>query len=402
MNKEVHLLLKARNTAFRSGDAQAYSTSRANLKRGIKKAEHCYKLKIEEHFSNSDPRRMWQGIQAISDYKTTHLTPAATDVLFLNKLNDFYAHFERDNTVTAIKLKPSSDHPPITLSTTDVCSTLSRIGAHKAAGPDNIPGRVLKAFRSGSICSNTTTINTGVPQYCVLSPFLYSLFTSDCKPVNGSNTIIKFADETTVIGLIRNNDETAYREEIQHPATWCNDSNLLLNTSKTKELIVDFRKESRNTHDTIHINGTAVERVSSYKFLGIHISEDLSWTINTSSLVKKAHQRLFFLRTLKKTRLSSDILVNFYRCAIESILTNCVTVWYGSCTVAERKALQRVVKTAQRITGTTLPAMDDVQRKRCLCRAHNIYKDSSHPAHRLITLLPPAGASGVSKPGLAD
>ncbi|KAK2905566.1 hypothetical protein Q8A73_009509 [Channa argus] len=239
--------------------------------------------------------------------------------------------------------------------------------------------------QSGSICSNTTAINTGVPQGCVLSPFLFSLFTSDCKSVNTSNTIIKFPDDTTVICLISNNDETAYREEIQHLATWCNDNNLLLNTSKTKELIVDFRKESRNTHDTIHINGTAVERVSSYKFLGIHISEDLSWTINTSSLVKKVHQCLFFLRTLKKNRLSSDILVNFYHCAIESILTNCVKVWYGSCSVAERKALQRVVKTAQHITGSTLPVMENIQRKRCLC--FSIYKDSSHTAHRL-SLLP--------------
>ena len=38
MNKEVCILLKARDTAFRSGDAQAYSSSRADLKRGIKQA----------------------------------------------------------------------------------------------------------------------------------------------------------------------------------------------------------------------------------------------------------------------------------------------------------------------------------------------------------------------------
>ncbi|KAI3373891.1 hypothetical protein L3Q82_022460, partial [Scortum barcoo] len=97
-------------------------------------------------------------------------------------------------------------------------------------------------------------------------------------------------------------DESHYRAEVEHLATWCADNapNLLLNTSKTKELIVDFRKVKRETHDPIHINGMAVERVSSFKFLGIHISENLSWTANTSSLIKKAHQRLFFLRTLKK------------------------------------------------------------------------------------------------------
>ena len=76
MNREVRLLLKAGDTAFRSGDAQAYSSSRADLKRGIKKAKHSHKLRIEEHFkNNSNPQRMWQGIQAITDYKTLQHHP---------------------------------------------------------------------------------------------------------------------------------------------------------------------------------------------------------------------------------------------------------------------------------------------------------------------------------------
>jgi hypothetical protein len=52
----------------------------------------------------------------------------------------------------------------------------------------------------------------GAPQGCVLSPILYSLLTHDCMPRHNSNTIIKFADDTTVVGLITYNDETAYRE----------------------------------------------------------------------------------------------------------------------------------------------------------------------------------------------
>ncbi|KAK1794359.1 hypothetical protein P4O66_011237, partial [Electrophorus voltai] len=109
----------------------------------------------------------------------------------------------------------------------------------------------------------------------------------------------------------------------------------------TKELIVENRKTKGCTYSPVHINGTEVERVSSFKFLGVHISEDLSWTLNTSHLVKKVYQHLYFLRRLRKDHLSPQILANFYRCTIESVLTNCVTVWYGGATVADRKALKK-------------------------------------------------------------
>jgi hypothetical protein len=64
--------------------------------------------------------------------------------------------------------------------------------------------------RVGSNTSATLILNTGAPQGCMLSPLLYSLFTHDCMARHDSNTIIKFADDTTVVGLITN--ETAYRE----------------------------------------------------------------------------------------------------------------------------------------------------------------------------------------------
>lgn len=117
MNREVRLLLKARSAAFRSGDAETYSSSRAILKKGIKMAKHDHKLQIEEHFNNnSDPRRMWQGIQAITDYRPKNPTPTASDISIADELNKFYARFDRDNKDPAIKAElppelPSSDYP---------------------------------------------------------------------------------------------------------------------------------------------------------------------------------------------------------------------------------------------------------------------------------------------------
>ena len=56
-----------------------------------------------------------------------------------------------------------------------------------------------------------------------------------------------------------------------------------------------------------------VERVTSFKFLGLHISEDLGWTVNTTHIIKKAQQHLFFLRTLRRNKLPPLLLKNFYR-----------------------------------------------------------------------------------------
>jgi hypothetical protein len=77
-----------------------------------------------------------------------------------------------------------------------------------------------------------------------------------------SNSIIKFADDTTVVGLITKNDETAYREEVSALGVWCQENNLTLNVNKTKEMIVDFRKQQRE-QSPIHIDRTVVEKVES-------------------------------------------------------------------------------------------------------------------------------------------
>lgn len=48
-----------------------------------------------------------------------------------------------------------------------------------------------------------------------------------------------------------------------------------------------------------------------------------------------------------------------YDC-VESVLTSAITVWYGNCTVQDRKTCQRVVKTAQNISGRAFPSLQDI------------------------------------------
>ncbi|XP_069776498.1 uncharacterized protein [Narcine bancroftii] len=68
-------------------------------------------------------------------------------------------------------------------------------------------------------------------------------------------------------------------------------------------------------------------------------------------IVKKAQKSLYFLRGLRKVHLPPSILTIFYRECIESILCNCITPWFGSCTTLDLKTLQRIVKSAKKIIG---------------------------------------------------
>lgn len=94
---------------------------------------------------------------------------------------------------------------------------------------------------------------------------------------------------------------------------------------------------------------TGVEVVFSYRCLGVHITDNLIWSNNTSYLIRKAHQHLYVLRRLRRR---------------ESVLCSCITVWHSSCSVAEKEA-QRVVEAAHRTVGHSLSTVTDIYSSRC-------------------------------------
>ncbi len=68
--------------------------------------------------------------------------------------------------------------------------------------------------------------------------------------------------------------------------------------------------------------------------------------------------------------------------------SECISVWYGNSSNQDCKALQRVVRLAERISGSALPSLQDIYLKRCKSRAAKIIKDSNHPGNHLFILLP--------------
>lgn len=68
--------------------------------------------------------------------------------------------------------------------------------------------------------------------------------------MHSSNTTLKFAGNTNVVGFIPNNERGT---------SPCLLNNLLINTSKTKEVIVDYRRSRRTEHPPLLIRGASTK-----------------------------------------------------------------------------------------------------------------------------------------------
>lgn len=77
-------------------------------------------------------------------------------------------------------------------------------------------------------------------------------------------------------------------------------------------------------HRPISVGGETEEVIQSFKFLEVHISQDLSWATNTSSVSKRSAQRLCFLRMQIKSQLMQKLMIHFYTSTID-FLTHCTT-----------------------------------------------------------------------------
>ena len=123
------------------------------------KREH--RTKIESFYTRSDACWMWKGLQTITDYKGKHSRELPSDTSLPDELNYFYARFEASNTETCMRASAGLDDCVFTPAAADVSKTFKQVNIHKAAGPDGLPGRVLRACAESVIptCFKQTTID---------------------------------------------------------------------------------------------------------------------------------------------------------------------------------------------------------------------------------------------------
>ena len=98
-------------------------------------------------------------------------------------------------------------------------------------------------------------------------------------------------------------------------------------------------KKTRNT----------VERVASFKLLGVYVASDLKWGQHIDTITSKVASRLYFLKQLKRSGASQRDLLCFYTTIIRPVLEYACPVWHSSLTAAQSRALESIQRRAMRI-----------------------------------------------------
>ena len=144
-------------------------------------------------------------------------------------------------------------------------------------------------------------------------------------------------------------------------------------------MIVDFRTKSE--HCKLNINGADVERVNVYKYLGVLIDNKFTFHEHSTSVYKKALHKLFYLRKLHSVKVNNTILSLFYRSIVQSTLLYCMCVWFGNCTIAQRRKLDRIVKTALKLGVKDCRYTEYLYNESLFKKATKIMCDPTHQLH---------------------
>ncbi|KAI4897529.1 hypothetical protein NFI96_003922 [Prochilodus magdalenae] len=231
--------------------------------------------------------------------------------------------------------------------------------------------------------SETVVSSTGAPQGTVLSPFLFTLYTSDFRYNSETCHMQKFSDDTAIVACVRGGQEAEYRNLVEDFVAWCHRNNLLLNTSKTKEMVLGFRR-ARPLTQPVFIEGVEVEMVRTYRYLGLHLDERLDWSANTDILYRKGQSRLYFLRRLGSFNICRKLLQMFYQTVVSSCLFYAVVCWGGNIKKRDEMRLDKLVRRAGSVVGVELDSVVKVAERRTLHKLLSIMDDDGHLLHTII------------------
>lgn len=191
--------------------------------------------------------------------------------------------------------------------------------------------------------SKEVKVTGGVPQGSVLGPWLWLTYISDLNPDSDCDI---YADDITLSIFSKNKQDIHLKAQMSMECVqqWCLNNNMTLSANKTVELVVSAGREHQT--DNLVVGSSHIRQVDCVKLLGVIVDNHLTFKAHVQSCRKKAMQRIFWLRTLKRHGGSAQGLIRLYCSCIRSIFEYASPAWFPLTSKMTKSVIERVEKCA--------------------------------------------------------
>jgi hypothetical protein len=194
--------------------------------------------------------------------------------------------------------------------------------------------------------------------------------------------LIKFVDDITAVEIVNHGAGSQMQTVLDQIAGWCSTNFMVINPKKSKEMLFG---SLQNDQPALLAAGTStIERVRSFKLLGVNISDNLRWDEHVDSICSKAGKRLHYLSLLKRSSVSDEELLHFFKSVvrdrIETIQRRALRIISGSNDYEFQCAVHNI-----ELLSTRLQSL-----------SKSFYERICRPDDCLHFLLPPCRPTGIT------
>ena len=214
--------------------------------------------------------------------------------------------------------------------------------------PNSVQNWIVEYLDSRQHCTKYNSeiscflkIDASFVQGSVFGPVAYVCNASDLHPVEPENDLNKYADDTYL--LSHSSNSHTFPLELEHISEWARTYNLMLNTSKSMEMII-HRPRTKLENLSVPPPSLGVTRVTSMKILGVTITDTLSFEPHVTNVLARCAQTGYALRILRAHGLNGPALWNVTRATLISKLIYASPAWFGFLDESSKTRCQGIIK----------------------------------------------------------
>src|SRR5882757_10579548 len=192
--------------------------------------------------------------------------------------------------------------------------------------------------------SDSIPVTSGVPQGSVLGPLLFIIYINDL-PDKIKSKFRLFADDSLLYRKITNEgDIVELQQDLDEVVKWCNECHMELNLEKCEQMQISTKHQP--TLSSYSIADHTLSKVSSYKYLGLHIADDLNWNQHINKVLSKANKVLYVTK-LALGRSSRPVKEAAYKSIVRPLVEYSSSVW-DPYQIGQISAVEKIQRKAAR------------------------------------------------------